>query len=310
MSPLASPLTRHLYPLHGVMEAFLECVRPGARSPGRRTRLWFWLYELFLSEEWEAIIVVCERAWSMFGYPCSEGASALRDVKHAPRDPAVLLRFLEYIHTSAVLMPAPLTWPPRDVETAGVKATIPNIPAEWSANQRRRLWVAVSEALRLQRGERLYQLLGAQPRAVAEAYTGRHFVAKGGIQHQLCLESWAPFQTSTNLGLAWPAEWGTLAVGTRGARLFGLPKHLVVSRLMHPTGLDVLDGCAFWRRVLREYGVREEASRTATGWLVFDGGDEVSDAFYNTYFPTDIPDEWSLAECEKSHIPTPLPQST
>ena len=274
----------------------------------------FWIYELFLSEEWEAIRDVCERAWSMFGYPCSEGVEALRAVKHDPRSVPALLRFLEYIYRSAVVMPAPLTRAPQDamVETATkaaeqpqrqtVTSSLPSIPAEWTMNQRRRLWIAVKEAQRLQRAERLYQLLGAQPRAVAEAYTGIRFECAGGIQHQEGGGVWTAFQTSAP-SMKWPAEWAP-GVGTRGARLFGLPKHLVAPRPMHPTGLDVLDGCAFWQRVLMEHGVCEEASRAATAeasWLVFRGGDDVTEAFYNTYFPTDIPDEWSTAECEKSH---------
>ena len=99
--------------------------------------------------------------------------------------------------------------------------------------------------------------------------------------------------------MAWPSEWPA-PEGTRAARLFALPKHLVATSRLHPTGLDVLTGCAFWKRTLEESAVREEASRAA-GWLMFDGGDDASETFYETYFPTDIPDEWSSLEREKSH---------
>ena len=48
-----------------------------------------------------------------------------------------------------------------------------------------------------------------------------------------------------------------------------------------------LEGCPFWNRVLEE-----EAP-----WL----DDERKEAFYELYFPDDIPDEWSKKDQEKSH---------
>lgn len=50
---------------------------------------------------------------------------------------------------------------------------------------------------------------------------------------------------------------------------------------------DALRGCTFWDRVLEEYRPWES--------------DDQKEHFYDTYFPDDIPDEWSKAEREKSH---------
>lgn len=50
------------------------------------------------------------------------------------------------------------------------------------------------------------------------------------------------------------------------------------------TSLDVLRGCPFWNAAIE---------------TVVD--DETKEAFYETYFPDDIPDEWSLEDQQKSH---------
>jgi len=50
------------------------------------------------------------------------------------------------------------------------------------------------------------------------------------------------------------------------------------------TSLDALKGCPFWN----------EATETVVD-------DETKESFYETYFPDDIPDEWSLEDQRKSH---------
>jgi hypothetical protein len=48
-----------------------------------------------------------------------------------------------------------------------------------------------------------------------------------------------------------------------------------------------LEGCPFWTRVIEE----------EVPWL----DDDRKEAFYDLYFPDDIPDEWSRQDQEKSH---------
>jgi hypothetical protein len=58
-----------------------------------------------------------------------------------------------------------------------------------------------------------------------------------------------------------------------------------------------LPGCAFWEEALSEYSTEPDDSSSDIKW----NSDESLEAFYERYFPDDIPDEWSRAEKIKSH---------
>jgi len=58
---------------------------------------------------------------------------------------------------------------------------------------------------------------------------------------------------------------------------------------------DHLVGCPFWEEAISEYGTIQENGEIQ--W----NSDESMIAFYDTYFPDDIPDEWTRSEKEKSH---------
>lgn len=53
-------------------------------------------------------------------------------------------------------------------------------------------------------------------------------------------------------------------------------------------------GCPFWDEALSEYSI---VKNKVICWKT----DELREAFYQKYFPDDIPDEWTLAEKKKSH---------
>ena len=53
-------------------------------------------------------------------------------------------------------------------------------------------------------------------------------------------------------------------------------------------------GCPFWERVVCEY------ARGVVAPIPWVSGDSM-EAFYNEYFPDDIPDEWTMKEKQKSH---------
>lgn len=73
----------------------------------------------------------------------------------------------------------------------------------------------------------------------------------------------------------------------------------------------LLSGCHFWRTVSAALYMHYDSEHDH---LIFPD-DDVLEAFYSTYFPDDIPDEWSLADQHKSHgvgcaetaPPAPLP---
>jgi hypothetical protein len=99
-------------------------------------------------------------------------------------------------------------------------------------------------------------------------------------------------------------EWAGL-VGRRNRRVYTPPPEClswITSRGCNPYTkttikevrtftIDVLreKGCAFWKDRLEE----------ADPW----SSDEALEEFWDTYFPDDIPDEWSLADQKKSHGP-------
>lgn len=95
-------------------------------------------------------------------------------------------------------------------------------------------------------------------------------------------------------------EWKA-AEGRRRRRVFPIPKECLYwitkrGRTSYQTSnlkevycgtYKPLLGCAFWDRVLDETKPWES--------------DERKEVFWDTYFPDDIPDEWSLADQQKSH---------
>jgi hypothetical protein len=63
---------------------------------------------------------------------------------------------------------------------------------------------------------------------------------------------------------------------------------------------SALWGSKFWDTVAGELG----------GWSAIKTNDSIRETFYDTYFPDDIPDEWSVADQEKSHGAGPLQRGT
>ena len=106
------------------------------------------------------------------------------------------------------------------------------------------------------------------------------------------------------------ASWVSLT-GRRAARQNAIPtealhagttrgsmetKYTNIGDVRDPVAL-LTEGCTFWRRVTAAAGIIEDAE---TGAVEFPD-DDVMEAFYQQYFPDDIPDEWSLADVVKSH---------
>ncbi len=95
-------------------------------------------------------------------------------------------------------------------------------------------------------------------------------------------------------------EWASLT-GRRLRRVFQIPHECLYMRTkrgllsnkvstlsdLYAISDSTLEGCPFWNRVLEE----------EVPWL----DDDRKEAFYELYFPDDIPDEWSREAQEKSH---------
>jgi hypothetical protein len=268
----------------------------------------FWAHELWISEEVPFLLEIFRRAWDLHGHPlCPLPASS---------DPQVLLGALL---AQPVL---PTSFPPPSCgsgATAPVAtATVPTLPSKWTEDQRVRLWRTVRDAIRHRQTERVYRLLVGVPRSAAilteylsirvgKDVKSAYIAGTLGLQHILCRHAGLPW-------VCWPplptwvpheavvAKWPTgIPVGTLAARRFPIPKHLLPGAPLEPSGFAVLRGCRVWQRLLECEGIDRAASE-ATGSLVFRGGAEAFEAFYEEVFgATDIPDEWSDVERAKSH---------
>ena len=106
------------------------------------------------------------------------------------------------------------------------------------------------------------------------------------------------------------ADWNAV-VGRRTARIHSIPAEALHSEVtrgrLHKqfTNIDDVrnpvyllpEGCRFWREAISSASLTFDP---ATGSFSFPS-DEDLENFYSRYFPDDLPDEWSLADQEKSH---------
>jgi len=80
---------------------------------------------------------------------------------------------------------------------------------------------------------------------------------------------------------------------TRGA----LPrKYTNIADVRDPVAL-LVEGCAFWRSATTAVGIVYDAEMETVEFP----DDDVLEAFYQRYFPDDIPDEWPTVDQERSH---------
>ncbi len=267
-------LTRHFYPHEGVGEALLHSFG-FTKDPLRKQKAVFWSYELLLSKEEEYL-------WEILGKAVAKYGGAEDESLHQSRQLLPLL-------TSLLSVQWPQSYGPPSPHPCKIPEELPDQPTQWSEEQRARLWWATQDAIRHKRPERLLRLLGSLHPSIASQYLQ---TPKAGWRRMLeavrC--PWNPVRPGT------PVHFPKLPVGRLGSRLFTLPKSSLSKQVLHPAGWDVWNGCSFWKQVLQEAGASDMGQfRTV----------EQEEAFYSTYFPDDIPDEWSVAERSKSHITCP-----
>jgi hypothetical protein len=263
-------LTRHFYPREGVGEALLLSLGI-TKDPLRKQKALFWAHELVLSQEEDYLWEILRKAVDRYG--CSEDSVLLTSRQLLP----LLLSLLS------------IPWPqPYGVPSVSVSPRIPEglpeVPSSWSLEQRARLWWAVQDAKQHRRSERLLRLLGSLHISIAALYLQ---TPKAGWRRMLEAVDcpWNPVLRPTSL------QFPKLQHGL-GARLFALPKSYLSKVPLHPAGWDVWNGCSFWQTTLQATGAIGPGQFTNV---------EQEEAFYSTYFPDDIPDEWTGKERAKSH---------
>jgi len=199
-------------------------------------------------------------------------------------------------------------------------------------------WISLDSACRQgSRTDAFWLLQAAQPIFSADAiWSALRIASRGpicGVQEiQRAATNPHPiqqllFQASATLHLCIPSQeraayvpprgaqmqrqaW-TANVGRRKSRLYAIPVEALHAnstrgRIPHKyTNIDDLrdpvqvlsEGCTFWQNTLRSNGIEIDKD---TGATVFPD-DTALESFYDTYFPDDIPDEWSMEDQLKSH---------
>lgn len=298
-------LTRHFYDAQTVQAAFLHAVTL-FKHPLRRNLLLFWCYELWLSEEYNMISEMLQIAFMHCGCIHPAAIKAWRSAITNPRSSSTLLEFLGFLTSSSALPPS--YGPPSADRSAVVDISvgIPKYPSAWTEGQRSILLNAVYSAIRQNQGERVYRFLSGLPPTTALQYLPTSLIQKTdtdllGLYKQ---QKRGLSILLVQAGLRWPHEqpkpvtWPKIEIGRLSARLFQIPRHLK-RPTMTGSGLEILEGCRVWIRLLTEHGVDIQNSKQKNQ-LLFQT-DEECEEFYKTYFPDDIPDEWTDAEYLKSH---------
>ncbi len=260
-------LTRYLYPCEGVGEALLLSFSLTNRDPLRKQKAVFWAHELMQSEEEEYLWGILKKVVEKYG--CSKDQDLCETKQLLP------------LLTSLLAIAWPTPYGPPTPHPSPLPEGLPEEPAMWMECQRARLWWAVQDAKRHRRPERLLRLLGSLQPATAALYLQTQ---KSGWRKML-----------EAVGCPWNpvVRPGTPLVWPKQTRLFALPKHLQSRTALHPAGWSVWNGCRAWKRILAAHGALAKPGSFQTV--------EQEEAFYSTYFPNDIPDEWSPAELAKSH---------
>ena len=305
-----SVLTRNFYDKKSVEDALVAAVT--TKHPLRKNMITFWTHELFVSEEWAALIEALTTAW-MYCPPFQGAAAKWKSLCSSDSSLELLGQFLPFLQFPFALLseiqkpyPEPNADGQYDVEIVA-KDVIPKKPTSWTEFQRRVLLRNVRISMEKKRTRRLYCLLAGLPPTTALEYLDTSSVNKQlleaykktrhGLQHIL-----------VELGMKWdlpplvpsPVNWSKQEAGRLSARLFSIPPKFRKLPI-ELSGFDVLHGCQFWQRELSAAGIlREESVQQKR--LVFTS-DEALEEFYGRFFPDDIPDEWSAEERAKTHIP-------
>ena len=98
-------------------------------------------------------------------------------------------------------------------------------------------------------------------------------------------------------------DWSTLE-GKRSRRIFKIPVEAIswgTQRSFQPNTQTNMGDLLTILPSLQDSPYWEEVASTMGSWKHIRKVDELKEAFYDMYFPDDIPDEWSSKDREKSH---------
>lgn len=325
-------VTRHLYETEDVAATLLHAIAVGDRRLARHAAS-----ELDASLEQELLDRLLLLAWMLLPPdPVADAHCVVAAAAPHMRYTVLLEALLTHHRLGGAAAAAAEVYPdlptqstlplPSPTETAPTawleKATEWLRPAEWSLSQAAIFLRAVHYALRQKHWEHAARLTGVLlPQNIASILSLLRVVGidTDGIWGKL-LEStvFLPltvrilnhmYAASIVVGTPLPeakAAAAAASLSVRSGRTFTIPPQALAtwhiapkhpSRLMgEPLCVAGADASIYWQSVCAKHSIR-----ACDGRLVFPN-DSVLDLFYATYFGNDdIPDEWSVAEREKSH---------
>ena len=303
------PLTRHLYELDEVTSALQTCLRKGW------PRAHYWLWELLQSDEHDLALNSLQNAWILFGAPFNTSILTLE-----PTDPdswIALLRSIEVaIHAAkkdAVFYMLQRTDEVELDQPVTKENFATTLKTACSENKRRLALRLLREAKQILPDDEIDKLIGSN-------YDSEDPEIKLALQAiailAMCTTTLQPQPqneekdtVTPHMKRAW-ASWTPL-IGTRKARIYEIPtealtptttrgslstRYTNIGELRDPVP-SLFEGCAWWRACLEAVGAAQDEE---TGAVMFPN-DDALETFYDTHFPDDIPDEWSMEDQLKSH---------
>jgi hypothetical protein len=316
-------LSRNLYEIDEVVAALQLCLRTS------NEQALFWLAELIVSEETEVARETLLESWLIYGVP--NDLTLLSDIRTSTDFYSIGLRvfeacrdqksILDQLNKAACQEKRPTMTPSRtnpseSTEEAKFRSSLDSacrlykledafwlLQAAQPILSSKSIWAAI---LLCKRGS-------AEVKQIIDSMRGGSILYQAAALKILCKPSSQHSSMMTPAAIDESTSWTSWIAnaGRRSARLHAIPpgalhkettrgslvsKYTNIQDVYDPAPL-LLEGCCWWRSVLTKHGIHEE-----DGAIVFPS-DEVMEAFYDQYFPDDIPDEWSKADQLKSHGP-------
>jgi hypothetical protein len=326
-------LSRNLYEISEVVAALQQCLR------NAWPRALFWAWELTVSEEFELLNKTLKDAWFDYGAPHDPDlleltdtiAMTLRIINAIKMTGSMApIKMLDYGKLNVRPRVTPAT---KDAgrlmrRRRGAEAFVKTLsPTETITHEEAaRFWISFYAAARcgwyrdvfwlLQAGRLILSddaiwsalVIAGGPRFKCSANPIDQIRAQAASAATLCARPTVPNLPDVRRATRDWEFWNS-QVGYRSARMYSIneealhkettrgsipSKYTNIQDIREPI-LLLTSGCAWWRRVSAAAGFMER------GDTMDMPEDEEYEAFYEMYFPDDIPDEWSTVDQQKSH---------
>ena len=268
--------------------------------------------ELYTSEEFRLLQNLMSLAWFLSAPEHPQQKN--RYEAFCTGDPLLLLTTLLGSPYALPEQPAPYVLEP---PTRGTRAPASwsKWPTGWNKEQAGALYYAVKDALKHGNGRRATYLtapfMSGNMLAISALLTslGIHTALTdalctttyASLSHRILAHAYASLIASTttpvkrhiSMTTSNRREERTLKISVHGCAVWSVKAPPITDLLGSPVCI-ANDPTAYWKQAVAKYSLNVEEDRIVLP-------DEICEEFYETCFPSDIPDEWSEAERAKSH---------